>query len=141
MRHPKRLYIQGLGMSRLRLRTQLSTECVRNLEQVVRARCGKLCATTMPCAALFLRKHVLSFEINVLALSQLPCSQSYPQKTCITGLAAILPTRYIAAFVVPRGFTSLVLFSGVRFARHSSSCRLADLVVADRLDHRARAHH
>jgi hypothetical protein len=92
-------------------------------------------------AALFLSIGILSFEIKVLALSQMYCAQSYPQNMCRTGLAANLPTRYIAAFVVPRGFSLAGSFSGVCFARHSSSCRLADLVFADRLDHRARAHH
>jgi hypothetical protein len=91
--------------------------------------------------ALFLRSRILSFQIKVLALSQMYCAQSYPQNMCRTGLAAILPTRYIAAFVVPRGFSLAGLFSGVCFARHFSSCRLADLVFADRLDHRACAHH
>jgi hypothetical protein len=93
------------------------------------------------CAALFLCTRILSFEIKVLALSQMYCAQSYPQNMCRTGLAANVPTRYIAAFVVPRGFSLAGSFSGVCFARHSSSCRLADLVFADRLDHRARAHH
>jgi hypothetical protein len=91
--------------------------------------------------ALFLCTGIFSFEIKVLALTQMYCAQSYPQNMCRTGLAANLPTRYIAAFVVPRGFSLAGLFSGVCFARHSSSCRLADLVFADRLDHRARAHH
>jgi hypothetical protein len=91
--------------------------------------------------AFFLRTGILSFEIKVLALSQMYCAQSYPQNMCRTGLAANVPTRYIAAFVVPRGFSLAGSFSGVCFARHSSSCRLADLVFADRLDHRARAHH
>jgi hypothetical protein len=60
--------------------------------------------------ALFLCTGIFSFEIKVLALSQMYCAQSYPQNMCRTGLAANLPTRYIAAFVVPVVFPSWFIF-------------------------------
>jgi hypothetical protein len=141
MRRLKVLCFQGLVLAALRLLTQLSTECVRNLD----GSSGADFVEILPhkhkkIAALFLCRLKFSFEIKVLALSQMYCAQSYPQNMCRTGLAAMLPTRYIAAFAVP--VVSLAgFFSGVCFARHFSSCRLADLVFADRLDHRACAHH
>jgi hypothetical protein len=50
--------------------------------------------------AFFLRSRNYPIRIKVLAYSQIPCSQSYPQKVCRTLLAVQLATRYIAGFDV-----------------------------------------
>lgn len=118
------------------LLTILSTECVGKWRRARPAfYTGKCAKRVFLDAALFLRKILFPLIIKGFEMDQLPCSQSYPQKMCRTVLAERRATRYIAGFVSIRFHST----SGVPFARHSSSCRLAYLAIADCLHRRTGA--